>query len=472
MDQRLYKATIEGKVESLHNLIKEDPLILHRNNYITTINFLETPLHISSILGHEKLADELLKLRPELAQELDSQRSTPLHLASAKGHVGIVKSLLRIDSDMCFASDFDGRNPVHIAALRGKIDALKELMNVKPEAAREIVCKHGQTILHLCVAHGQFQALKLLLEDWSFKDMINSKDKNGDTILHLAVTNKQTEITDYLLALTSMEVNALNLKGMSAMDILIKRGRDFRDLEIEESLNRAGAFGARPNTTKEINLLQYPDRESSPKNKQNKRRKKSLNQDDWLDKKRSALMVVASLIATMAFQVGVQPPAGVWDDKNTNDSQGNSVFNPNEVRHNINIFYTYLKRHAQFYMINTISFIASLSIILLLMSGLPLKSRFFMWILMVITWVAITAIALSYTISVILLTPSKDENSIGILIGITVFVWLCLMALLLIGHTIRLFVKIVKQFVKMVRKVTKPFTKRKRVHVNNGRVLV
>ncbi|KAI8022964.1 hypothetical protein LOK49_LG03G02392 [Camellia lanceoleosa] len=41
---------------------------------------------------------------------------------------------------------------------------------------------------------------------------------------------------------------------------------------------------------------------------------KDLSQGEWLSKKRDILMVMASLIATMAFQAGLNPQRGFWQD--------------------------------------------------------------------------------------------------------------------------------------------------------------
>lgn len=191
MDERLYKATIEGNTELLVNLVKQDPLILDRIN-TTTTSYLETPLHIAAMLGHEEFAVELLKTKPALARELDSRRSSPLHVASAKGHVAIVKALLRLDPDACLVRDREGRNPLHVAAMMGRIGVLREMLEAKPEAAR-VVMTSG-TVLHLCVEYNQFEALKMVMESVDFKDLVNNKDKYGNTVLHLAVADKQVEV--------------------------------------------------------------------------------------------------------------------------------------------------------------------------------------------------------------------------------------------------------------------------------------
>ncbi|KAL8062278.1 hypothetical protein ABFX02_02G137200 [Erythranthe guttata] len=463
MDERLYKAAMEGNTETLIKLIQTDPLILERTP-ITP--HLETPLHVATMLGHESFAVELLNRKPGLAGQLDRQSSSPLHLAAAGGHVAIAKRLLMVDPDMCFALDRDGRNPIHIAAAMGRVDALREMVRVRPESARERVKRgggrSGGTVLHLCVEYGRFEALKIVLEDLNFdKDLVNGVDQNGNTVLHLAVADKQVETTEYLLSLIGIiDLNVVNAAGMKPMDILIQRRTDSSDLEIEESLKRAGAFvGASSfhKTTPKRGLLS-----SSPQKDltTNVILNKWLNErEDWLERKRSGLMVVASLIATMAFQAGVNPPNSIWQETQTLDTR-----NSKDLRHYLTKAINHLKNSERFYLINTTSFIASLSIILLLMNGLPLKRKFFVWVLMVVTWIAITAIALSYTVVVIISTPpNKKETTIDAMVGITVFAWICLMALLLVGHTLRLIVKMIRVLFNLVKWVIgASFRRRKR----------
>lgn len=248
------------------------------------------------------------------------------------------------------------------------------------------------------------------------------------------------QMTEFLVCVPGIDLKAANLSGMTATDILMQRRiTDARDLDIEESLKRAHPITTPFHLNRPHNLDRHFSGNNTP-NKKKKKKKKTKNEGDWVDRKRSALMVVASLIATMAFQFAVTPPQYMWT--NTDDSSPDNV---RDAIHYVRKAADHLKGEA-FYTINTTTFIASLSIILLLMSGLPLNSRVVVWTLMMTTWIAISGIALSYTVAVISQStpPPSKEKSVYFLVAITVFVWICLVTLLLLGHTVRLFVKTVK----------------------------
>lgn len=72
---------------------------------------------------------------------------------------------------------------------------------------------------------------------------------------------------------------------------------EVQDIESGESLRVRGACRKKENDTSQ-------KRSSAEK----------LQRDDWIERKRNTLMIVASLIATMAFQAGLNPPSGVWQE--------------------------------------------------------------------------------------------------------------------------------------------------------------
>lgn len=98
--------------------------------------------------------------------------------------------------------------------------------------------------------------------------------------------------------------------------------------------------------------------------------------------------------------------------------------------------YIHPKSYRFFLHANTIAFVSSLSKIMLLISGLPFRRRLFMWGLMVIMWSTVSSIALSYGISIYILTPGKDSQALGQIIEIGILVWRGLMALLLLSNTV------------------------------------
>ncbi|KAJ9538145.1 hypothetical protein OSB04_030878 [Centaurea solstitialis] len=434
MEKLLYDASLEGDVTLLLTLLQEDPLILDK---VTVNRCDDMPLHVASILGHVDFVNEIVRRKPKLATESDSQRRLPLHIAASKGHLEIVKVLVSAHPETCLARDRDGRNPLHLAAVKGRYEVVKELLQAQPHAARAMV--QQETILHLCVKHNQLEVLKLLVEKMGDYEFVNSKDADGNTILHLAVADKQIETVSFLLLDTPIEVNTSNANGDTPMSLLAQGPRDMKDQQILRSLTRAGVAGAKT----EGFFSQFPQNQRTktgldglkhykkPSSSASILKKDSKNRDDWLDKKRNTLMVVASLIATMAFQAGTNPPSGVWQETSTAE--------PPHVAGYAVMAYNHQTLHHIFLVSNTLGFVSTLSIILLLISGLPfLRHRVFVWILMVIMWIATASMTITYYVSITVLTPKPEAETFRLVANGILIVWIGLMTLLVGGHTVRI----------------------------------
>ncbi|KAH7838984.1 hypothetical protein Vadar_033400 [Vaccinium darrowii] len=421
MEHSLYEAAITGNIDSLHEIIKKDELILDK--FAAGCFYGPSPLHVATSKGRLHFVEELLRLQPELTEVLDSQQRSALHLASAKGHDEIVKVLVKADRKMCLVCDRGGKNPLHVAAERGRISVLQELVGTCPEAARVRV-KGDATILHLCVKHNQLESLEKLLEVIQDRDFVNAKDNDGNTILHLAILHKRFEITrnvlnkNIVLKKKIIDVNANNATEHTAMDIflLVHGGSD------QKNLDHGGSHQKKLEDIEDL-LLEA-----------NGKRAKDLAGGDWLTKKKDSLMVVASLIATMAFEAGVSPPGGVWQDDSHGHRAGEAV-----------MAYNYQHSYPYFLRFNTIGFVASLSTLLLLISGFKFRNKATMWILIVSMWVAITSMAITYAFSNVVVTPKKDRQSLSYTIKTAVIAWSCVMALLLLKHTSYLVAKFVKE---------------------------
>ncbi|PIN21534.1 26S proteasome regulatory complex, subunit PSMD10 [Handroanthus impetiginosus] len=295
----LYNAAAKGDEKTLDELLKEDPLVLDRVSY-TSPN--KTPLHIATIKGHLPFVEQTLNHNPHLAEELDSQQSSALHAASAKGYLEIVKKLLSAAPDMCLSRDSQGRNRLHLAAIKGHARVLEELIGMAPFAAREKMDR-GLTLLHLCVKYGQFEALKILV--LLMNQLLNWRDDDGASILHMAIRDKRIEIIQYLLGNTNIDVNAKNSKGETPMSLLDPNPPDTTTLEIRKTLTHKLCYS-------DINTRTQPV--------------------SWLNEKRDAIMVVAVLIATMAFQAGMNPAGGVWQEDSDAHRAGEAIMARNHPK--------------------------------------------------------------------------------------------------------------------------------------------
>ncbi|KAM5547292.1 ankyrin repeat-containing protein ITN1-like [Rosa sericea] len=483
MEKKLSDAAMEGSVKMLNDLIQQDPLVLDR---ALASSLSETPLHIASMLGHLDLVKALLSRNPEFATELDSRGSTPLHLAAAKGHVEVVRELIWADSAACLVRNQDGRTALHVAAVKGRVEVVGELVRSRTESTRALTDR-GESVMHLCVGSNRLEGLRVLVECIGKDDqLVNLKDGNGNTILHIAVAKKQVEIIKFLLTSTAVNVNALDVNGSTALDILLQSPRDLKDMEIEDSLREVGAQRAKdmrsiehewvpkkePQITRRVASVVSSNGERSmtrratsvvstsgerqttrrlgstvSSKKESESNKPEVNQKptEWLGRKRDSLMVVASLLATVAFQAAIVPPGGVWQDDRQVDENGNPVENPHSVGTSI-MASNNRKEYGIFMIFNTIAFLSSLSIILLLVSGLPIKKRRWMWIQMIIMWIAITTQVATYFLSLRHMSPKNVENVLRQVSSISVLTWLCLVLLVFIGNVIRLNLWVLRKY--------------------------
>ncbi|KAK8608329.1 hypothetical protein V6N13_023755 [Hibiscus sabdariffa] len=326
METSVYEAAISGNVAAMDALLREDELILDR---VSLTCFHETPLHIAIMRGHLHFAASLLFRRPRFSGEFDSLHCLPIHLAAIEGHAELVEQLLDINPSCCSVRDQDGRTPLHLAAMKERVDVMNVLIRRCPESIEEKLYR-GETSLHLCVRFNQLEALILLVEassEWNAA-FVTVQDDAGNTILHLATFLKHLEIVRYLVSLSRIrsEINAVNRMGFTVLDLLEHFPKDFKSLEIENILMKAVAnrvegpsneiVGARTQR-----LLPNADRMKS----ETKAMKSSWfvrlhqacnkylkHQGNWIEEMQGSLMLVATLTATISFQVAFSPPGGVW----------------------------------------------------------------------------------------------------------------------------------------------------------------
>ncbi|KAL0009936.1 hypothetical protein SO802_005044 [Lithocarpus litseifolius] len=459
----LYKAAGSGCMITLSRLREKNPYFLHRTSLTS---FSETPLHISTLVGHLEFSKALLLLKPQLAGPVDSHNRCPLHLASAEGHIEITQALLHANNNACFICDKDGRIPLHYAVQRGRVDVVRELIAVQPNSTRVMV-DGKETILHLCVKYDQLEVLKLLVESVSDEgEFLTSKDhKSGNTIFHLAVILKQIETIKYLLSVSKVkeEVDSLNYMGFTALQMLENCPKDFKSFTIRNILMDAGARVEKVNNLLPLSTIAAVQHESTnPSQLNNKRRKwlEYLNyRGDWIEEMRGALMVVATVITTITFQPAISPPpGGVWQTNVNEPSQGTQCNNTNPCEAGTSVFDSF--RYQYFMVVNTISFTASLCAIFLLISGFPLKNKVCTGLMTSAMSIALIFLGYAYARAICLVNPGDSLLQANRIVMPT-YVLIVMIAGVLLIHTIRFIVWLpreIRKFYKLQDETCKAFS--------------
>ncbi|XP_047309530.1 ankyrin repeat-containing protein BDA1-like [Impatiens glandulifera] len=146
MDRRLFEAAWGGDLIVLKRLANEDPRIIHSSSLIGNDN----PLHIACMTSHLGFVKELIKLKRNLAYDLNADGLSPLHISAANGDFNILKELLSINKDaLHMVEGKDRRIPLHYTVIKGRLNIVKELIAIDPQSIEVATADRGETVLHL-----------------------------------------------------------------------------------------------------------------------------------------------------------------------------------------------------------------------------------------------------------------------------------------------------------------------------------
>uniref|UniRef100_A0A803L6V0 PGG domain-containing protein n=1 Tax=Chenopodium quinoa TaxID=63459 RepID=A0A803L6V0_CHEQI len=325
---RLFHAAQTGDIEELHQLLARNPLILHQVPLICSQN----PLHFASAAGHLDFAKKILELKPEFARQVNAEGYSPMHLASGCGHIQIAREMIRIDSNICRLEGKEGTTPLHLAVLGGRVDLIIEML-AYCEGCIEDVTVQKETALHLAVKSFQLESLRVLL-DWTRQmdkeEILNRKDEHGNTILHLAIWKKQRKAS--LIFMKTLEVNAINNSGLTALDLLLIFPSEAGDREIQEILQGAGALKAQELTLHNTTFTTSTNDPSVNNHSEDLIEYFRFHSGrDSPSDVRSALLVITVLVATATYQAGISPPGSVWQDDGQGHLAGTSVLGTHDL---------------------------------------------------------------------------------------------------------------------------------------------
>ncbi|KAK1290227.1 hypothetical protein QJS10_CPB18g01116 [Acorus calamus] len=384
--EKLMEASLVGDVTALLGLLPNDTLF----DQMVCPPVTQTPLHAASMRGHTAFASMMLRLKPELSRTRNSEGYLPIHLASTWGRVDIVIEMVAADKSLARLCDGNGCTALHAAAANNQVEVLEALLKEEPGLAREVTAQ-GETALHVALKNFMIGAATHLIAHC--KDILNVADGSGNTALHCAVTRKQVQILKILLAEEEIQKNVENAYGLTPLDMIQQSPAGSNDAEIIRSLSHAGCKSGGGHTQDMmINTTTTPTvvAATPPKRATIVSWMKKLvhwnewckKDNEWRNKAQRELMVVATLISAAAFQGGIHPP----DDKNKDT------------------YYFFL-----FLRMDMLALMLSATVIVFLVSGLPLKHRITTWLLTAALWLAVTFLVYAFVVGVSINGQYADE---------------------------------------------------------------
>ncbi|PWA62912.1 ankyrin repeat family protein [Artemisia annua] len=385
----LFVACERGNVEVAKHLIGFQWLLMHElDAYVCSI-------HAAAAAGHTEIVKEILDVRPDFARKYTSEGYSPLHLACSRGHVETTRELLWFDPDLLYLRDRNGWTPLHWASMKGRVGIIGEIISISLESV-EMVTNLRETVLHLAVKYNQFDGLKYLIDTLNIQELVNVQDNNGNTVLHIATAGKLTTMVTYLLK-RGVDVNVINRRGYTALDVVESDGSNSSTLQIVPALLEVGAkrCDQLPPTSRDIQevvrrnyvthspqtrKMDSPVQHHHYRKKSNRRSKQIELQNEGLRNARNTITIVAVLIATVTFSGGINPPGGFRQET------GKAIMGKNPT-------------FKVFMVCNIMALFLSLGIVNVLVSVIPFRRKSMMKLLVAthkIMWISIMFMASAY----------------------------------------------------------------------------
>ncbi|KAJ4718580.1 Ankyrin repeat-containing protein [Melia azedarach] len=280
----LHEACLHGKAEAARMLLETNPIaatkvnhegqtafsLACRQGHLDVVKLMlkqswliefeedcvgSTPLHAAISGGHLDIVKEILKVHPNSAETTNNNGFSSLHCASSRGNLEVTKLLLKLDPNLALKYDNNGYTPLHLAAINGHVKILEAFLMSSPTSFKCLTAE-GETVFHLATRFDKYNAFVCLAESFSFTSLLHRQDQFGNTVLHLAVLKNNSQLAEYIINKTTVDINCQNYKLHTALDVLELSGSG--NSILERTLKAAGIRAIRPSAptpeVKEIDL--------------------------------------------------------------------------------------------------------------------------------------------------------------------------------------------------------------------------
>ena len=232
----LHKAASTGNTEILNTLIKKGA------NIHATNNNGDTPLHLAIRKGNMEAARLLMRqtdLKPSTEpNNLDQQI---LFLAIEEGRIDFIEELLTHNTIDRNGKNENGETPLHIAIANGNIEVLKLLLNIEDEAEELTLptyilvnekSNYGETLLMCAVDLGSVRLVEMLLKHPNIDiDIRANKEEGGNnTAFMMALKEGNAEMIKVFVEESQkydhidLNINAELEDGKTALMLAAERG--------------------------------------------------------------------------------------------------------------------------------------------------------------------------------------------------------------------------------------------------------
>ncbi|VVB07118.1 unnamed protein product [Arabis nemorensis] len=299
----LYLAVKSGNVSLVSEMLKHSGEVQgNTSNLASQLEGRKSLIHAALKAKNKDVLKVILDEDPSLVHERDEEGRTCLSVGASVGFYDGIKNLLELSTSNVFECDDDGSFPIHMAMEKGHRKVVKEILKRCP-ASKMLLNKQGQNILHIAAKSGKARSFRL--PDIKRLDadnyLIQEQDVDGNTPLHLATIMWRPRTVSYITIVASKKTRILHIQNKDGL-----RPLDIAELKLQSD------YVLRERLTLMVLLCVYKPRGVGwlPTSGMTLRsRSEHLDATKYKDSV-SALLLVATLIATVAVAAGFTMPGG------------------------------------------------------------------------------------------------------------------------------------------------------------------